>query len=250
MTKKQLQDRYIQTLGVLVILLALVRCAYPDIAGSTVNDGNDGSDGNHAIAMTYVPHEMSTPHPIRSVPNYDEAFPDTNALQMTAARRWGVAPAADRRNAEERKNELVYIGASPYYSVARLDQSIPYLVPRAAVLLEDIGRAYFDSLYVKGLPLHRLIVSSVMRTHADVARLRHINSNAIENSCHLYGTTFDIKYAKFNRVQDPDALPRPNTSDDSLKWILSEVLRDMRRQGRCYIKYEKNQQFCFHITVR
>ena len=31
--------------------------------------------------------------------------------------------------------------------------------------------------------------------------------------------------------------------------ILSEVLRDMREQGRCYIKYEVKQG-CFHMTVR
>ena len=37
--------------------------------------------------------------------------------------------------------------------------------------------------------------------------------------------------------------------NDTLKWILSEVLNDMRRQNRCYIKYEVKQG-CFHITVK
>jgi hypothetical protein len=37
--------------------------------------------------------------------------------------------------------------------------------------------------------------------------------------------------------------------DDTLKWILSEVLRDQRELGRCYIKYEVKQG-CFHMTVR
>ena len=36
---------------------------------------------------------------------------------------------------------------------------------------------------------------------------------------------------------------------DTLKWVLSEVLKDLRKQGRCHIKYEKRQG-CFHITVR
>jgi hypothetical protein len=240
MTKNQLQNRYIQSFGVLVILLALVRCAFPGIA--------EHSEPDKPLKPQII-DEPRPPHPIRSVPNYAEAFPDTNALQMTAAQRWGVAPATDRRNAEERKNELVYIGASPYYSLATLNQSIPYLVPRAAILLEDIGRAYFDSLQLKGLPLHRIIVSSVLRTQTDVANLRSFNGNAIENSCHLFGTTFDIKYIKYERVQNPDTLPLPAVRDDSLKWVLSEVLRDMRQQGRCYIKYEKRQS-CFHITVR
>ena len=39
------------------------------------------------------------------------------------------------------------------------------------------------------------------------------------------------------------------TANDTLKWVLSEVLRDMREEGRCYIKYEVKQG-CFHMTVR
>ena len=33
-----------------------------------------------------------------------------------------------------------------------------------------------------------------------------------------------------------------------LKWVLSEVLRDMRQANRCLVKYEVKQG-CFHITV-
>jgi prophage antirepressor-like protein len=34
-----------------------------------------------------------------------------------------------------------------------------------------------------------------------------------------------------------------------LKWVLSEVLRDFREAGRCYVKYEVKQG-CFHLTTR
>jgi len=37
--------------------------------------------------------------------------------------------------------------------------------------------------------------------------------------------------------------------NDTLKWVLSEVLRDIRRDQRAYIKYEVKQG-CFHMTVR
>ena len=46
-----------------------------------------------------------------------------------------------------------------------------------------------------------------------------------------------------------DAEPRRQVRNDSLKWVLSEVLRDKREAGRCYIKHEVKQG-CFHITVR
>lgn len=188
-------------------------------------------------------------HRIMSVPNYLEAFPDTNGLQLTAARRFGVPPVQNREDAEERMGELVYIGASPYYHVDPLTSSIPYLVPRSAILLQDIGQAFFDSLYVKGVPLHQLIVTSVLRSQDDVAKLRRHNLNATEQSCHLYGTTFDICYNRYRTVEPPGGPKRRAVRNDSLKWVLSEVLRDKRQEGRCYIKYEVKQG-CFHITVR
>jgi hypothetical protein len=92
-------------------------------------------------------------------------------------------------------------------------------------------------------------VTSVLRTEEDVARLRRFNGNATENSCHLYGTTFDICYNRYETVEDPDGPRRREVRNDTLKYVLSEVLRDMRQQGRCYIKYEVKQG-CFHMTVR
>lgn len=189
------------------------------------------------------------PHRIYSVHSYNAAFPDSNAVQLQAARKWGVSPVKNRADAEARKKELVYIASSPYYHVDPLRQSIPYLVPRAAVLLYDIGQAFFDSLYIKGVPLHRPIVTSVLRTQEDVDRLRRFNPNATDNSCHLYGTTFDICYNRYETVEPPEGPRRRQVGNDTLKFILSEVLRDMRQQGRCYIKYEKKQS-CFHMTVR
>ena len=179
---------------------------------------------------------------IRGVTNYQTTFPDSQSVQIVAAQKWGVRPVKNREDAESRKKELVYVGESPYYHVDRLSSSIPYLVPRAALMLQDIGDAFFDSLYAKGLPLHQLIVTSVLRSMDDVAKLKRHNPNATEQSCHLYGTTIDICY---NRYQP---LTR-EVRNDTLKWVLSEVLRDKRNEGRCYIKYEVKQG-CFHMTVR
>ena len=98
--------------------------------------------------------------------------------------------------------------AIPIFDVDKLNSSIPYLVPKAAILLQDIGRAYFDSLYIKGIPLHQIIVTSVLRTKEDVRKLRTRNGNATENSCHLYGTTFDICYNRYKTIEDPDGPER------------------------------------------
>ena len=188
-------------------------------------------------------------HRIWSVASYADAFPDLQDVQLMAANKYGVSPVQNRAEAERRKMELVYVGADPHFFVEPLRSSIPYLVPRAAVLLQDIGRTFFDSLLIKGVPLNKIIVTSVMRSKDDVIRLRGHNGNATENSCHLYGTTFDICYNRYKTVADPKGEPRRQVRNDTLKWVLSEVLNDMRRQGRCYVKYEVKQD-CFHITTR
>ena len=235
LTKK----RYLQGFLAVVILLALVRWFFPSVAATTAD--------STAPTVTPAPAARAVisdlPHKIRSVSSYTAAFPDTNAVQLEAATKWGVSPVRNREDAESRKRELVYIAANPYYHVDPLYSSIPYLVPRAAVLLQDIGQAFFDSLYVKGVPLHQFIVTSVLRSQDDVAKLRRRNGNATENSCHLYGTTFDICYNRYHPVGAREV------RNDTLKWVLSEVLRDFRDQQRCFIKYEVKQG-CFHMTVR
>ena len=243
-----------------VVLLWGVRTAFPQIAearnveGETTAVEADSmaveSDAPVVAAVANVSQlKTDKKHKIYSVPSFKACFPDTQSVQLAAAMKWGVKRVKNRDDAENRKSELVYVGANPYVHIDKLYSSIPYLVPRAAVLLQDIGQAFFDSLYVKGINLHRPIVTSVLRTEADVTKLRRHNGNATENSCHLYGTTFDICYNRYETVQAPDGPERRAVRNDSLKYVLCEVLRDMREQGRCYIKYEVKQG-CFHMTVR
>lgn len=181
-------------------------------------------------------------HRIIGVVNYDTSFPDMQDVQLLSAKKYGVSPVQDRADAEKRKDQLVFIGFNPYFEVKKLYNSVPYLVPRASILLQDIGRNFMDSLQLKGLPMNKLLVTSVLRTKEDVARLRRFNHNATENSCHLYGTTFDIAYNKYLAVGR-------EVRNDTLKWVLSEVLNDLRKQGRCYVKHERHQG-CYHITIR
>lgn len=311
MADKRKKSPFIQTFGIVVMVLALVRCAFPGIAGTdsaeaglTGNDtaetgltGTDIASAEDRLSSSHSDNQVQpeaespasddlrqetpdlatasssseqsevaysapsttvsrnylkdgeAPHPILSVPSYDTCFPDSNHVQLVAAQKWGVKPVKNRVEAEKRKDDLVYAALSPYYNVDNLTSSIPYLVPRAAILLQDIGQAFYDSLQVKGIPLHRLLVTSMLRTHADVKSLRRSNGNATEHSCHLYGTTFDISYVTFRPVESPDGPRRRTVRDDSLKFVLSEVLNDMRQQGRCYIKYERRQS-CYHMTVR
>ncbi len=189
-----------------------------------------------------------TPHRIYSVSSYTTAFPDDNDTQLRAAMRHGIRPLASRDMIATASRPLVDLRANPYYHVDHATRSVPYLVPRAATLLQDIGQNFLDSLRVKGIPAHKIIVTSVLRTEDDVARLQRHNVNATTNSCHQYATTFDITYNRYETVTPPGD-ERHAVRQDTLKWVLSEVLNDLRQQGRCYVKYERKQA-CFHVTTR
>lgn len=181
------------------------------------------------------------------IADYDSTFHDLNDVQLATASSIGIPQIENREEAHKHMKELVYIGDNPYYIVAELTQSIPYLVPRAATLLNEIGRTFNDSLATKGYPPCKLIVTSVTRTKEDVRRLRKINVNATENSCHQYGTTFDITYNHFLEVKSNGS--GTMKWDEAYKEILAEVLKDMREKGTCYVRFEVKQP-CFHITAR
>lgn len=258
-----MKHRYLQTLGIIIMVLALVRCIFikePEMPDSTKAsqktslsffpmDINVKTDSTATSSATTDIKPVVVQKSSRSglILDYAVEFNDSNHVQLLAAQQWGVSPVKDRANAEQRKDELVYMACSPYYELAHLDASIPYLVPHAAILLQDIGIAFLDSLQAHQMPLYRIVVSSVLRSEADVVRLRRSNKNATERSCHLYATTFDINYTVFKPVGSSREIDRD--TEITLKRILGQVLYDLRSQGRCYVKYERRQP-CFHITVR
>ncbi len=279
------KSKYIASFFVATLVLALVRCGFPSVAGEVgqsvrqpamkVEGGEDGINqedakaigdsksekvGNQSVVYLSLSDTLRVgsryfkrdgtlvKNRIYSVPGFSLSFPDQNDVQLLAAQKYGVKPVLDREDAEKRMSELVYVGSNMYFHVDRLRNSIPYLVPKASVLLQDVGRSFFDSLQIKGIPLHKIIVTSVLRSKADVENLRGKNTNATQNSCHLYGTTFDVCYNRYKTVEAPGERRRA-VRNDTLKWILAEVLRDMRESGRCYVKYEVHQG-CFHITVK
>lgn len=268
------KNRYLMSFVAIVLILAMIRLIFPDVAKDknvnrpvVVNDAlNDSSintlgkkdsvgDGEHVVSSIfkltsfYNAEGTQVRNRINSVPGFSRTFPDNNDVQLVSANKYGVKPVENREDAENKKKELVFVGANPYYFIDPLRSSIPYLVPRAAVLLNDIGRAYYDSLRIKNIPLHQIIVTSVLRSKEDVMKLRNYNGNATENSCHLYGTTFDVCYNRYKTINKLDGSKGRMVRNDTLKWVLSEVLRDMRENNRCYVKYEVKQG-CFHITVR
>ena len=183
--------------------------------------------------------------------DYATLFNDQNRVQLKSARKFGIKQALKNRDAaDDVKDSLVQIKNNSHYSIAKLTHSIPYLTEGAAGLLDMIGKNFLDSLESKGLNPNKIIVTSVLRTQEDIKKLQKSgNPNAVNNSAHCYATTFDITYARFDKIKFKNLRLCKSVKPELLKKVLGEVLRDLREQKKCYVKYEVRQR-CFHITTR
>lgn len=194
---------------------------------------------------------VSSPSPVANVRSIrvnnigplGRVFNDSNFLQLQAAQTLGIDPISDLGSAYFTRRPLVKVESNQYYQIDSLRHSYPYLVPEAAELLRLIGQNFIDSLNARGGDSYRIKVTSMLRTPETVGRLRRVNINATDSSTHQYATTFDISYTNFYCTDNN----RQITQGD-LKNLLAEVLNDLRRQGRCLVKYEYKTG-CFHITA-
>lgn len=195
--------------------------------------------------FSYVPRVQrpEVKHRVRGA-NIRKYFSDLNDTHLVAARKIGIGPLENRESVHKATRELIELNDSSAYIVDELTHSIPFLVPEAAALLKRIGENFQDSLVMKHLPPHKIIVTSVLRTQSDVKRLGRNNVNSSKNSAHCFGTTIDITYKRFFTEYGEEI-----DKQGVYKNVLAEVLRDLKVQGCCYIKHEKKQA-CFHITAR
>ena len=179
--------------------------------------------------------------------SYKAKFNDLQAKQHEVASRIGLPhPPKDRKDAAKMRHQLVEIKTNDNYIVDSLTHSVPYLIPAAARELDAIGAEWADILARNGLPHYQFYVTSVLRTEEDIRYLQKSgNINSVTQSCHCYGTTFDLAYMRYNKVSHT----RTYMHEDNLKLVLGQVLLNHQRAGKIYVKYEWKQS-CFHITVR
>lgn len=183
-----------------------------------------------AVGVYYL-FKKTPPPPPKIVDYYTDNFCDDNSTQLSAANSIGVMSMqtdADY-NREIEAGNLVKISDTDDYFLS--DVTYPYVVPKAAVLLDSIGARYRRNIGSGG---QKLKVTSASRTEKYQRRLQRGNANATNNSCHTRGATLDISYKPLSEKE---------------KHALGEALRTLRAEGMCYVKYEKRQP-CFHFTAR
>ena len=179
--------------------------------------------------------------------NYRIKFNDMQMKQHAVASVIGLSrPPRDRDDAASMRKQLVEIKTNDNYIVDSLTHSVPFLIPSAKHELDSIGEEWADILRRNNLPHYRFYVTSVLRTQEDIKYLqRSGNINSVTQSCHCYGTTFDLAYMRYNKV----TRTRDYMHEDNLKLVLGQVLLNHQRAGKIYVKYEAKQS-CFHVTVR
>jgi len=179
--------------------------------------------------------------------NYKLKFNDLQSRQHAVASVIGLSrPPKDRDDAASMRKQLVEIKTNENYIVDSLTHSVPFLIPAAKHELDSIGEEWADILRRNNLPHYRFYVTSVLRTQEDIRYLqRSGNINSVTQSCHCYGTTFDLAYMRYDKV----ARTRDYMHEDNLKLVLGQVLLNHQRAGKIFVKYEAKQS-CFHITIR
>lgn len=237
---KQLIAQY-KTQGIAVIVILCVLCV---VVVTCYRCGN-GEPAAVEELPTDEPGNLVR-YPGRTF-NYRIKFNDLQAKQHAVASKIGLPrPPKDRADAASMRSQLVEIKTNKNYIVDDLTHSVPYLIPCAKRELDSIGEEWADILQRNGLPHYRFYVTSVLRTQEDIKYLqRSGNINSITQSCHCYGTTFDLAYMRYDKV----TRTRDYMHEDNLKLVLGQVLLNHQRAGKIYVKYEAKQS-CFHITVR
>ena len=134
----------------------------------------------------------------------------------------------------EQKKVLKGIQSNDFYYVRNLKHSQPLLLPKAVDFLNKLSILYQKKCSENQQYYVPFVITSATRSKKSIKNLQHKNSNAIENSPHLRGKTFDISYTAFT------------INENQLKLFIT-ALSELKHQNECFVKYERNG--CLHITV-
>jgi len=180
-------------------------------------------------------------------------YKDLNKVHLKYAKSNGIKGFKSTKDFNDNikkyvdNDDLVEIETCDYYVVDKLTHSHPYLIPKAAKLLEDIGIRFQEKLEEHNMKKRYYQVTSILRTGESQRRLSRSNVNASENTSHLYGTTVDITYARV--FSKPKLDEDYEIEDGPAIRLLSEAIGELRKEKRCVVVTERKER-CFHITVR
>jgi hypothetical protein len=214
-------------LGVLVLLVAIAGFA----GWSWFQKMNDLADAYHAETIAYIDRVEARFEDVPLLTSRERALlrRSRNARHVEVAQQFGIEPPAKRTGVDT--TVLSPLMHTDEYLVDDMTYSIPYLVPSGVAALDSIGARFSNRLAEAGLPAYRFFLTSGLRTKADQAALRRVNSNAAAGvSSHSYGTTFDVSYSRFRYGgPPPDAPPEP--PEELPDWWVEDIVDEFETRA-------------------
>lgn len=170
-------------------------------------------------------------------PNCATLFTDVVSQHSKAYQKEGITPQKNDKGLLKllHKGVLVKVQPSDALHLEHMSYSKPFVLPKCRDFIQKLSQEYDDRCRAQLLKTIPIKISSATRTIESVARLRKKNANAIEESAHLKGKTFDINYTKFGK------------SNKRQVELFVKILHKYNKSNLCYVKFEKNG--CLHITV-
>jgi hypothetical protein len=171
-----------------------------------------------------------------SCPTCPYLFTDNVKTHQLAYFTDGIKPQNNDKDLDNlsKSGKLKKLESCSLFIVRNARFSRPYLLPKAHSFIQDLSRSYDKKCQSDSIRYVPFTISSLTRSKESVTHLMENNGNAIKNSSHLRGKTFDISYRAFN-----------NNKKQTKAFITA--LNELKEQKRCYVKFERNG--CLHITV-
>lgn len=169
-------------------------------------------------------------------PDCSVIFTDNVATHQEALENEVIKPQKTFKGIEQlfHSGKLIKLKSNDSYIVRDAKFSRPYILPKAHNFIGKLSKKYAEQCQAEKIKYVPFTISSVTRSIESVEDLEERNSNAIKNSAHLKGKTFDISYRAFNK-------------NKSQTKAFIKVLKEMRNENTCFVKFERNG--CLHITV-
>jgi hypothetical protein len=174
--------------------------------------------------------------------NCDIEFNEKNSIHIIASKKSSLHSPIKKEIGIRKylKNKsLVPLKDGEGYIIDKMSYSYPFLTAKTISFIEALGMEFKTACELSHLRCRPFIITSALRTKETVNKLQKINPNALKESTHLYGCTFDITWSRFGYGNDPD---------QEMLDLLIPCLKNMQKKRKCRIKFEMNQS-CFHITA-
>jgi hypothetical protein len=169
-------------------------------------------------------------------PNCHTLFTDNVETHANAYLFDGIKPQNEDADLDNltKSGELIKLETDSLFIVRKTRFSRPYILPKGFSFIQELSTQYYKKCISDSIKYVPFTISSLTRSIESIDELMDNNSNAIKNSAHLRGKTFDISYRAFNDNQKQTE-------------AFIGVLEELRVQNRCFVKFERNG--CLHITV-